>query len=109
MEFTTSNSLDSSIGSGMPNQVAGDLLHTMDESKLSRVRTELQSLLIIAFLTPHPIEADGQPAGHRHLGDAPIATHGQMHEATALTGRKKQREESIHLEPSGARPPAGTM
>jgi hypothetical protein len=40
----------------MPNQVGGDLLHTMDESKLSRVRTELQSLLIIAFLTPHPVE-----------------------------------------------------
>ena len=70
----------------MPNRVGGDLGHTMDESRLSRVRTELQSLLIIAFLTPHPVEADGQPAGHRHLGDAPIATHGQMHEATAPAG-----------------------
>lgn len=28
---------------------------------------------------------------------------------SALTGRKKRGEESIHLEPSGARPPAGTM
>ena len=27
----------------MPNQVGGDLLHTMAESRLSRVRTELQS------------------------------------------------------------------
>ncbi|MCU1248185.1 MAG: hypothetical protein JWQ49_1214 [Edaphobacter sp.] len=71
------------IGSGMPNRVGGDLLHTMDESRPSRVRTELQSLLIIAFLTPHPVEADGQPAGHRHLGDAPIATHGQTHEGAS--------------------------
>ena len=28
---------------------------------------------------------------------------------SALTGRKKRREEPIHLEPSRARPPAGTM
>jgi hypothetical protein len=61
----------------MPNQVGGDLLHTMDESSLSRVRTQLQSLLIIAFLTPHPVEADGQFACHRNLSDATVATHGQ--------------------------------
>jgi len=28
---------------------------------------------------------------------------------SATTGRKKRGEESIHLEPSAARPPAGTM
>ena len=70
----------------MPNQVAGDLLHTMDESRLSRVRTELQSLLIIAFLTPHPVEADGQPAGHRHLDDTPVPPHAQMGVATSPVG-----------------------
>ena len=51
----------------MPNQVGGDLLHTMDVSRLSRVRTELQSLLIIESLRPHPVEADGQFACHRNL------------------------------------------
>src|SRR5258708_31457656 len=70
----------------MPNQVGGDLLHTMAESRLSRVRTELQSLLIIAFLTPHPVEADGQFASHRNLSDATVATHGQMNEATSPVG-----------------------
>lgn len=37
--ITRSNSL--SRGSGMPNQVDGVLLHTMSDSELSRVRTEL--------------------------------------------------------------------
>ena len=36
----------------MPNQVGGDLLHTMDVYRLSRVRTELQSLWVIESLTP---------------------------------------------------------
>ncbi len=67
----------------MPNQVGGDLLHTMDVTRLSRVRTELQMRLIVITLPPHPVEADGQFAGHRHLGDAAVTTHGQMHEATA--------------------------
>ena len=70
----------------MPNQGGGDLLHTMDESRLSRVRTELQSLLIIAFLTPHPVEADGEFACHRNLSDATVATHGQMNEAMSPAG-----------------------
>lgn len=90
----------------MPNQVGGDLLHTMDESRLSRVRTELQSLWIIGFLTPHPVKADGQFAYHRNFSDAAVATHGQMNEATspeagsqrtaawaaASTSRKRNRE-----------------
>jgi len=70
----------------MPNQVGGDLLHTMAESRLSRLRTELQSLLIIESLTPHPVEADGQCACHRNLSDATVATHGQMNEATSPVG-----------------------
>jgi len=37
--ITTSISL--SRGSGAPNQVDGDLLHTMDDYGLPRVRTEL--------------------------------------------------------------------
>jgi hypothetical protein len=54
----------------MPNPMGGVLLHTMDVYRLSRVRTELQSLSITAFLTPHPVEADGQFACHRNLSDA---------------------------------------
>src|SRR5271168_4991943 len=73
----------------MPNQVGGDLLHTMDVSRLSRVRTELQSLWVIEFLTPHPVEADGQFACHRNLSDATVATHGQMNEATSPVGSQR--------------------
>jgi hypothetical protein len=46
----------------MPNQVGGDLVHTMDVSRLSRVRTEPQTLLIIRSLPPHSVEADGPQA-----------------------------------------------
>jgi hypothetical protein len=65
----------------MPNQVGGDLLHTMDVSRPSRVRTELQTLLIVISLPPHPVEGD---AGHRYLGDAPVAPHAQMDVATPV-------------------------
>jgi hypothetical protein len=42
----TSTMITSSNSSGMPNQVDGVLHHTMDESELYRVRTELEDLLI---------------------------------------------------------------
>src|ERR1700760_773645 len=58
----------------------------MAVARLSRVRTELQMLLIVIALPPHPVEADSQFAGHRHLGDAAVSTHGQMHEATSPVG-----------------------
>ena len=70
----------------MPNQVSGDLLHTMSPSRLSRVRTELQMLLIVISLPPHPVEADGQSAGHRHLSDGPFATLAHMDVATSPVG-----------------------
>jgi len=38
----------------MPNHCAGDLLHTMAISGLSRVRTELFKLTVVQALTPHP-------------------------------------------------------
>jgi signal transduction histidine kinase len=74
------------LGSGMPNQVGGDLLHTMSDFKLSRVRTELQMLLIVITLPPHPVETDGQSAGHRHLSDGPLTTLAQMDVATSPVG-----------------------
>jgi hypothetical protein len=49
--ITTSNSPDK--GSGMPNHYAGDLLHTMAISELSRVRTELFESAVVQSLVPH--------------------------------------------------------
>src|SRR6266576_7249107 len=49
--ITTSNSPVK--GSGMPNQLLGVQRHTIAISGLSRVRTELQ-LLVIPSLAPHP-------------------------------------------------------
>jgi len=73
----------------MPDQVGGDLLHTMDDSRLFRVRTELQMLLTVISLPPHPVEADGQSAGHRHLSDSPLATLAQMDVATSPVGSQR--------------------
>ena len=66
--------------------MGGDLLHTMDVFGLSRVRTELHKLLVIPFLTPHPEQANGEFARHRHLGDATFPSHGQVQESTSPVG-----------------------
>ena len=59
---------DSSLKrSGTPNQLAGDRLHTMAISGLSRVRTELFPLLVIPSLTHHPVQTNRLLAGHRDL------------------------------------------
>ena len=42
----------------MPNHYAGDLRRTLAISGLSHVRTELPHLLVIPFLTPHPVESN---------------------------------------------------
>jgi hypothetical protein len=56
-------------GSGMPNHYAGDLLHTMAMYGLSHVRTELLPLLIVPFLTPHPVQVNRKFPGHRYFSD----------------------------------------
>ena len=63
----------------MPNQVGGDLLHTMDVVGLSRVRTELYNLFVIPFLAPHPEQTDGEFTCHGYLGDSGIPPHRQVY------------------------------
>ena len=48
-------------GSGMPNHYAGDLLHTMAISGLSRVQTELFELTVVPALAPHPVQMRCNP------------------------------------------------
>ena len=82
--ITTSNSPVK--GSRIPNHYVGDLLHTIGISGLSRVRTELLQLAVIAALAPHPVQMHCQLAGHRYLGDLPPSPHGQVEERTAPVG-----------------------
>ena len=79
--ITTSNS--PAKGSGMPNHYAGDLLHTMAISGLSRVRTELFKLTVVQTLAPHPVQVNRQLSGHRYLRDLPSSAHGQVEELAA--------------------------
>ena len=67
----------------MPNHYIGDLLHTIAMSGLSRVRTELLQLAVVAALTPHPVQMHRQFARHGYLGDLPSTPHGQMEELAA--------------------------
>ena len=67
----------------MPNHYAGDLLHTMAISGLSRVRTELNELTVIPALAPHPVQVHRQLSGHRYLGDLSPSAHGQVEKLTA--------------------------
>ena len=71
------------VGSGMPHQVDGVLLPTMDGSELSRVRTALTGLRILAAIPPHPIQLNRHPASHRYLGNALVSTHRQVNVATS--------------------------
>ncbi len=88
--ITTSNS--PAKGSGMPNHYAGDLLHTMAISGLSRVRTELFKLTVVPTLTPHPVQMHRQLAGHRYLRDLPSSAHGQVEELAAPLGLTAYRD-----------------
>jgi hypothetical protein len=67
----------------MPNHYAGDLLHTMAISGLSRVRTELNELTVIPALAPHPVQVHCQFARHGYLRDLSPSAHGQVEKLTA--------------------------
>ena len=45
----------------------------------------------------------------RRVASVPATNLPRKTRLSAWTGRKNRRDESIHLEPSRARPPAGTM
>src|SRR5215470_3447771 len=61
-----------------PTQYLGVLLHTMAISGLSRVRTELDPLLIIPSLAQHPVQTNRQPPRHGNLGDLASPPHHQV-------------------------------
>src|SRR5450631_2156284 len=79
--ITTSNS--PAKGSRMPNHYAGDLLHTMAISGLSRVRTELFELTVVPALAPHPGQMHRKFACHGDLRDLPSPPHREVKELTA--------------------------
>ena len=67
----------------MPNHYGGDLLHTMGISGLSRVRTELLHLSIVPAAPPHPVQLDGQLAGHRYFRDFAPPPHSEVKKLAA--------------------------
>src|SRR6266849_2270183 len=62
-------------GSGMPNQVDDVLLHAMDGSELSRVRTEFNQLRILPIVSPHPVQPNTEFSGHCHFGNSFFPAH----------------------------------
>jgi len=70
----------------MPNHYVGDLLHTIGMSGLSRVRTDLMRLTVIAALTPHPVQMHRQLPRHGYLGDLPPSSRGKVEERVAPLG-----------------------
>ena len=75
--------LPSFKGSGIPNHYVGDLLATTAISGLSRVRTELFQVCVVAPLAPHPVQMHCQLSGHRDLRDLAPAPHGKVEELAA--------------------------
>ena len=76
----------------MPNHYIGDLLHTIEISGLSRVRTELLQLAVVAVLTPHPVQMHCEFPCHRYLGNLPTTPHGEMEELTPPLGLAAHRD-----------------
>src|SRR5215475_15233427 len=70
-------------GSGMPNHYVGDGLHTIAISGLSRVRTELLRLAVIATLAPHPVQMHRQLPRHGYFRNLPSPPHGEVKELIA--------------------------
>jgi len=66
-------------GSGAPNQLVGDLPHTIAKTELPHVRTELLQLLVIPSPPPHPEQPYRQLTCHGHLGNGMMAAHRQVH------------------------------
>src|SRR3954447_11907830 len=73
----------SPAGSGMPNHYSGDLLHTIAMSGLSRVRTELLLMAVVATLAPHPVQVHRQFPRHHYFRNRPSTPHGQVKELAA--------------------------
>ena len=67
----------------MPNHYVGDGLHTIGISGLSRVRTELRRLTVVATLTPHPVQMYRQLPCHRYFRDLASTPHGEMKKLAA--------------------------
>src|SRR5690242_21963947 len=78
--------------SGAPNQLLGVLLHTMAMSGLSRVRTELFYLLVIALLAHHPVQTNRQSTRHRDLGGFPSSSHHQVEILATPLGHAAYRD-----------------
>jgi hypothetical protein len=70
----------------MPNHCVDDLLRTIGISGLSRVRTELLHLAVVAALTPHPVRMHRQLPRNRYLGDLPTTSHGEVEKFAGHSG-----------------------
>jgi hypothetical protein len=70
----------------MPNHLDDALLHAMDGSELSRVRTEFNRLRILPIVSPHPVQPNRKFSGHGHLGNSFFPTHHQVHIPTSPVG-----------------------
>ena len=76
----------------MLNHYVGELLHTIEISEHSRVRTELSELAVVPALTPHPVQMHSQLPSHRYLRNLSSTSHGKVEESTAPLGLAAYRD-----------------
>ena len=77
----------------MPNHYAGDLRRTLAISGLSHVRTELPHLLVIPFLTPHPVESNREFP--RHCPARELAGRAVLFEVREKYGRESRQAQTL--------------
>lgn len=77
---------NSSKGVKHPITKYGDQLHTVEQLGLLHVRTELQSLWVMALLAPHREEAYSQLTRRGHLSNTASSPEVPIHEVAAPLG-----------------------
>src|SRR5947209_8393629 len=58
----------------------------------STLRTELPHLLVIPFLTPHPVESNREFPRHGYLGAPSLSSHGQVEKPAPPVGVSADRD-----------------
>jgi hypothetical protein len=73
-------------GAGCPIMWTTVLLHAMDGSELSRVRTEVNQLRMLPIVSPHPVQPNSEFSGHGHFGNSFFPAHHGLWSLSKLEG-----------------------
>src|SRR4051794_26751447 len=83
--------LPHSVGAGCPIVTSVIYSTPVEMSALSRVRSELLLMTVVATLAPHPLQVHRQFPRHRYFRDLPSSSQGEVEECAAPLGTAAHR------------------